>query len=218
MVKIVKYTVALIALPSAVAVSRSFYEELFRINYFAANMNMFLWGIVLYMLFHILIIKPMFLYTWGHEVIHVLATWVCGGHVTSFHVGEGGGSVATSKTNVFIELSPYFIPTYTLLLVVAMPLFGFKNTPVFIQSAYIFLIGFSLGMHLIMTAVMMKTKQPDIVKSGYAFSLVLIYIANLIIVFLLFALLSKEVTLKYFFLKSWLYTKDIYLVLFRRFF
>ena len=84
---------------------------------------------------HILVFKLTYLYTLGHEAIHVIATWLCGGHVTSFSVSKWGGNVSTSKTNFFIELSPYFVPIYTvgLLLIVSI----IKNKLVDACSFYI---------------------------------------------------------------------------------
>jgi len=218
MTRAMKYVIGLFLLPFTIGFSKAFYAQLSTVAYLGPKMPLFLWGIVIYMLTHILIWKPMYIYTFGHEVVHVVATWICGGHVTSFNVSRAGGSVTTSKTNVFIELSPYFVPIYTLLLIFIMPMIRYALTQKLVLCFYIFLIGFSLGMHLIMNAEVIKLKQPDISRSGNIFSLTFIYIANLIIVFLLISSLSPDISIKKYLLKSLVYSRDIYMVVVHKLF
>lgn len=216
--RFLKYFIGLIALPAVWIFSKEFYSEICRIGFSGTNINFFLWGIIAYMLMHILFFKPNYLYTLGHESIHVLATWVCGGHISSFHVSDGGGSVTTSKTNFFIELSPYFVPIYTMILIFIIPLLKVPLQDVNLFSWYIFLIGFSMGMHLIMTAEALKIKQPDILRSGYLFSYAIIYIGNLIVIAAIFSIFSKDISLKTYLAKSFSSSWHLYFNIFREFF
>ncbi|NQT22367.1 MAG: hypothetical protein HQ579_02895 [Candidatus Omnitrophica bacterium] len=216
--KIFKYLIGALLIPVAIAFSKYFYIELSRLDYLGARMHIFSWGIIVYMLVHILLYKPVYLYTLGHESIHALATWICGGHITSFHVSSQGGSVGTSKSNFFIELSPYFVPVYTILLIVLTPLMRNILANVYTLSLYMFLLGFTLGMHLIMTAEALKLRQTDILKSGYAFSFMLIYIGNLLIVFLILSLFNSGLSFKTYFMKSLIYSRNMYLAVWNKFF
>ena len=216
--KTIKYLIAIATLPLTLGFSRAFYGQLSDVSYVGPRLHLVLWGIIIYMLMHVLFHKPIYIYTLGHEAIHILATWMCGGHVTNVNISRSGGSVSTSKTNFFIELSPYFIPTYTVLLIFLMPVVRYKlSNPQFL-AGYIFLLGFTLGMHLIMTAEVLKIRQPDLMKSGYPFSVTLIFIGNLIIVFLILSGFTRDLSFKAYFLKSVEYARDMYLAFFSRFF
>ena len=209
--KIVKYILGALLIPLAIGFSKGFYSELSDLSYIASRLNIFMWGIIIYMLMHTLICKPAYLYTLGHEAIHAVATWLCGGHITSFNISSSGGSVTTSKTNTFIELSPYFVPVYTIILLLIVPFIKAKFISSSFLTFYVMLLGFSLGMHLIMTADVLKLRQPDMKNSGYLFSLVFVYIGNLLVVFFIFSIFSKDLSFKVYLLKSFDYAKDIYL-------
>ena len=215
--KILKFIIALLAIPLVIAFSRSFYFFINDIAFLSSRINFFIWGLIGYMVIHILCFKPMYLYILSHEVIHVLATWVCGGHITSFNVSSNGGNVTTSKTNSFIELSPYFVPLYSIFLIAIFPLARGLLSDLNITSLYIFVVGFTLGMHLIMTADSLKLRQPDLSRTGFIFSYMLIYISNLIIIALLISLVTDIEHFKIFILSSIRNTKNIYLLIWNKF-
>lgn len=216
--KPIKYIIGILLIPLAIGFSKAFYIQLLNLDYIGQRLSFFIWGIVIYMLIHILFYRPVYLYTLGHEAIHVLATWLCGGHITSFSISRSGGRVTTSKTNFFIELSPYFFPIYTVLLIFIAPLIRNKLMYPPLLSLYIFSLGFTLGMHLIMTAESLKLNQPDVMRSGYAFSLMTIYVGNLLLVFLILSFFIGDLSFKRYFFKSLEYTKSIYLSVFNRLF
>ena len=150
--------------------------------------------------------------------MHVLATWISGGGVKSFKVEKTGGAVETTKNNVFISLSPYFIPTYTLIfsiLYFILPLF-FKIEG--LKSIYFFAAGFSLALHLIFTADVLRRDQPDIINTGYIFSLVVIYIANIILIGTVLGLLFEGMSIEKFFSNSFIHSKAIYVQAFKQLF
>src|SRR5882757_8295889 len=66
----------------------------------------------------LLLPKPMRVYVFGHELTHVLWTWLFGGQVKKFKAGSAGGHVVVTKTNFLIALAPYFFPLYVILVVV----------------------------------------------------------------------------------------------------
>jgi len=218
MSKVIKYLIGIAALPLTLGFSRAFYGQLSDLSYVGPKLHLVLWGIIIYMLMHVLFYKPIYIYTLGHEAIHILATWLCGGYVTNVNISRSGGSVSTSKTNFFIELSPYFIPIYTVLLIFLVPVVRYKLSNSQFLASYIFLLGFTLGMHLIMTAEVLKIRQPDLMKSGYPFSLSLIFMGNLIIVFLILSGFTRDLSFKAYLFKSMEYAKDMYLAFLHRFF
>ena len=112
--KIFKVLLGIMLVPASFAFSVSLFEQITGIQSQRNPQNYFLYGVSFYIFLHLVFFKPVYLYVWGHEAMHVLATWLCGGKVSSFKVSSAGGSVDTSKSNFFIALAPYFFPTYTL--------------------------------------------------------------------------------------------------------
>ncbi|HNX90884.1 MAG TPA: hypothetical protein PKG81_03395, partial [Candidatus Omnitrophota bacterium] len=155
LIRFLKTVVGILLIPLAIGTSRAFYEQMLLLGNAAQGTHMLERGIMVYVLFHVVIARPIYLYVVGHECVHVLATWICGGRVERFNISKSGGSVVTSKTNFFIELSPYFVPIYTLLLapvflVIRSNIFGHPNFN--INDLFIFLVGITLAFHFVMTS------------------------------------------------------------------
>ncbi len=174
----------------------------------APNLNFFLWGILSYVAIHLLFYKPTYFYVLGHEAVHAGMAWIFGGKIKSFKVSEGGGSVATDKSNFFIELGPYFIPIYAI--IITLIYFVIASSYTINGATFVFLISFALAFHIISTIEIMKIKQPDIMKSGYFFSIILVYALNIVVISFIFSLVFPEFSIKKFFLDSWHSSKYIY--------
>ena len=209
--KILKTIIGILLLPVALGTAKAFYVSISDISTLGDSLHVLERGVLAYLLLHVFIIRPVYIYVLGHEFVHVLATWLCGGHIMSFNVTPSGGNVVTSKTNFFIELSPYFVPLYTLLL---GPLFfvlqkinpGVANMP----AVFLFLVGMTLTFHFVMTTEVLKIKQSDITKSGFIFSLVMIFIFNLIIVMALFSPIFHDISFVGFLKSSVNCSREIY--------
>jgi len=212
----IKFIIGVLAIPVAYAVTKAFYANFILIKEVAVGLQYFTWGIVGYMVLHLLFYKPTYLYVLGHEAVHAGAAWIFGGKIKSFKVSKEGGQVATTKSNFIIELAPYFLPMYTIIVTVIYFVVS-RSYPVN-SAIFLFLIGFTLALHIVATVEIVKVKQPDIVKSGYVFSIVIIYIVNIIVVSLLFGLTFTGFSINKFFLDLWDNTKYIYLVLIRQLF
>jgi hypothetical protein len=219
MLKISKALIGIILIPTVLGISLSLFESLSGIA--AARISgsrVFMWGVISYVLLHLFIVKPNYVYTLGHEMMHAITALMFGGRVRSMNVSEEGGSVETTSTNFIITLSPYLIPAYTLifsLLYIILPLF-IKN--VNFRSPYLFLAGASLALHPVFTADVLKKDQPDIINTGYLFSLAIIFIVNLLIAGSVICGLFEGITLKAFFHDSYLNSKAIYIKVFRQLF
>jgi len=186
-------------IPAAVGTAIAFYSSMRGIGAEDGVLLVMERGVLCYLLIHAFVMRPVYLYVLGHEFVHVLATWICGGKVERFRVTPSGGSVTTSKTNFFIELSPYFVPIYTIMIA---PFFWLlersANAGTFGPEIFVFLIGFTLAFHFVMTSDALKIRQSDVAKSGILFSAVLIFIANLVIVMAVFGPLFEQLSFVYF--------------------
>ncbi len=192
MAKTFKTILGLAMIPVAVGTAKAFHLAISDISLFSGMLRVLERGVLAYLAFHLLIIRPVYIYVLGHECVHILATWLCGGRVVSFSVTPSGGNVVTSKTNFFIELSPYFVPFYTIMLGAVYVLLRAtgKSIP-HMTPIFIFLIGVTLAFHFVMTAEILKMQQSDIARSGLVFSLVLILVLNLVVVMAVFSPLFR---------------------------
>lgn len=212
----VKLIIGVLALPLSYGVTKAFYDNFILIKELAMGLKYFLWGIGSYVILHLLFYKPTYLYVLGHESVHAGLAWLFGGKIKSFKVSEDGGSVATDKSNVVIELGPYFIPIYAVIITVVYFIVASSYT---INGAlFVFLIGFTLAMHMISTIEVMKIRQPDIVKSGYLFSIVMVYILNIVVISFIFSMLFQSFSMSNFFLDLWTGSKYIYIAVYRQLF
>jgi hypothetical protein len=69
-----------------------------------------------------------------------------------------------------------------------------------------------------MTVEVIKLRQPDMVKSGYLFSTVAVYVLNVIVIAMLFSLLFRSFSSKKFFMDAWILTRDIYIAVIKQLF
>ena len=213
---LIKFIIGILALPVAVGMTLAFYQNIILIAELAKNLNFFIWGIVFYVILHLLFYKPTYFYVLGHEAVHAGMAWIFGGKIKSFKVSEEGGAVATDKSNVVIELAPYFIPIYAILISVVY--FVVASSYAINGALFIFLIGFTLAFHLISTIEIMKIKQPDIMKSGYFFSIIIVYIINILVISFIFSLVFPGFSIKKFFLDVWTSSGYIYTAAVRQLF
>lgn len=216
MIKIIKFLIGVLSAPLAVSVTIAFYKNILLIKELANSLSLFLWGIAGYSVLHLLFYKPTSLYVLGHEAVHAGTAWLFGGKIKSFKVSSGGGKVETDKSNVVIELSPYFIPIYTIIITAIY--FVVASSYNINSSFFVFGIGFTLAFHIISTVEVMKIRQPDIIKSGYFFSTIMVYVLNIIVISLIFGLLFPSFSIKKFFIDLWAGSKHIYVAMIKQMF
>lgn len=213
---IIKFILGILALPLAWGITLAFYRNCILIKELAQSLQFFVWGMVIYVILHLLFYKPTYLYVLGHEAVHAGVAWLFGGKIKSFKVSEGGGSVGTDKSNVVIELAPYFIPIYAIVITVVY--FVIASSYAINGSLFVFLIGFALAFHVISTIEIMKVEQPDILKSGYFFSIIMVYIVNILVISVIFSMVFPAFSLKKFFVDLWLSSKCVYVAVVKQLF
>lgn len=124
----------------------------------------------------------LYLYVLGHELTHAAFVILFRGRVTSLHVSLDGGYITTNKTNLLIALSPYFVPFWSIIsaIVYTIGRFGFDAGPSW-DLAFYALMGVTWTFHLVWTVWMIPRDQPDLRQNGTFLSLVVIYLANLLV-------------------------------------
>lgn len=215
---LIRFVFALLLIPIVISISIVLYRQLGTIKGFSGVQTLFLLGIGGYLVIHAIFYKPIYLYVLGHELTHALSSLLCGGRVKSINVSSQGGRVLTTKSNLIITLAPYLIPIYTVILLL---MYLGLSLVIDVQNylyLFIFLIGFSLAFHVVLTVDCLKKKQPDILKSGTPFSLFLIYIVNICVIVFILGFIFSEVSFLSFFNASTTLSKEIYLSIFTQLF
>ena len=117
-----------------------------------------------------------------------------GGRVSRFRISRDGGHVVTSKANFWIALAPYFFPIYSILAIVAYGVLSFfLNMQPYGRLLYA-VIGATWAFHFTFTCWMIPKNQTDLSDQGTFFSLVVIYLMNLLLLSTMLILASSQIT------------------------
>jgi len=193
----VKFVFAIFLLPVCVVLSQTFFTGFAR-----AAMTQRLWageafwffalGAVLWLIAFFGLPRLLVVYVFGHELTHAIWVWLMGGRVTQFNVSRDGGCVVTNKTNFWIALAPYFFPIYSLL---AIAVYGGLSLCFDMQPYGRWLytvLGVTWAFHLTFTCWMVPKNQTDLRSHGTFFSLVVIYLMNLLLLCAMLILASPQ--------------------------
>jgi len=148
-----------------------------------------------WLVIYLLLPKPMWVYVFGHELTHVLWTWLFGGKVTKFKTSAEGGHVVVTKSNFLIALAPYFFPLYAVLVVGAYAVGNLVwNWRPYVVWFHLCL-GAAYAFHITLTWHVLKSSQSDITDQGYVFSAVVIFLGNAAVLVAGVPLLTSSVSL-----------------------
>ena len=197
----VKFVVGLFLLPPAWVLTQTFFTAFARTTvrdafWCTEEFWFFSLGTILWLVAFFGLPRPLWVYVFGHELTHALWVLLLGGRVHRFHVTGKGGHIVTDKTNTWIALAPYFFPIYSLLVIALYGLLAiFFDVSPYRQLLYA-AVGVTWAFHLSFTCWMIPKGQPDLTYCGTFFSLVLIYLLNLLLLAVLLIIASPGVTLR----------------------
>lgn len=192
--------VALFLLPVAAVLTKTFLTcfslAAFQHHFWASEeFWFFALGAVLWAITFFGLPRPLWIYVFGHEATHALWVWMSGGRVSAFKVSSGGGHILSDKHNVFIALAPYFFPLYS---IAVIALYGAAALCTNVEPYHRWLyaaIGVTWAFHISFTFWMIPKGQSDLTYYGTLFSLVVIYLMNLLVLTALLIAASPQVTL-----------------------
>ncbi|CAN5698608.1 hypothetical protein BH20VER1_BH20VER1_11570 [soil metagenome] len=105
-----------------------------------------------------------------------------------------GGHIITDKNNFWIALAPYFFPIYSIL---AIAVYGglsmFFDVEPFGRVLY-GVIGVTWAFHFTFTCWMITKRQTDLTDHGTFFSLVVIYLMNLVLLSVMLVVASAQIS------------------------
>lgn len=195
----VKTVVGIFLLPTCIVLTQTFFTAFARATiaqrlWAAEEFWFFSLGAILWLIAFFGLPRPIILYVFGHELTHAMWVWLMGGKVSQFRVGRDGGHIVTNRTNFWIALAPYFFPIYSIL---AIGLFGafslFHDMQPYGRWLYA-IIGVTWAFHLTFTIWMVPKNQTDLLQHGTFFSVVVIYLMNVMLLSVLLIIASPHIT------------------------
>jgi hypothetical protein len=195
----VKFIIALFLLPICAILTQTFFTVFAR-----ATVTQRLWageefwffslGVVLWLIAFFELPRPLLVYVFGHELTHALWVFLMGGRISRFRVARDGGHIVTDRNNFWIALAPYFFPLYGLLAIGVYGLLSlFFNMQPFGRLLYA-VVGAAWAFHLTFTCWMIPKNQTDLSEQGTFFSLVVIYLMNLLLLSAMLILASPQIS------------------------
>lgn len=196
--KIIKSFIVLILIFFIFGYAKELIKILFTINIFDPSVISFISGFLIFIpLWFIWMKKAHFFSTFEHELTHLLVGLIFLKKPDSFMVtAKEGGCVNLYGHNFIITLAPYFLPTFSLLL---LPVYYITN-PKFIIYFFV-ILGILSSYHFFSTVQEFNYKQTDITKSGRIFSTFFIIFTNIFFIGFILAFVIGQ------FGKSWLFIK-----------
>lgn len=196
----VKFIVALFLVPPAIVLTQTFFTAFARSTLHEAFWAteafwFFALGMLLWLIAFFGLPRPLWLYVFGHELTHAITVWLMGGRVRQFKVSAKGGHIVTDRVNTWIALSPYFLPIYSILAVV---LFGIGSAFYDLspwRHVLFAVLGLTWGFHLSFTLWMIPKGQSDLEYGGFFFSIMVIYLINLLLMCGMLIIASPGVSL-----------------------
>lgn len=207
-VRWVKFVVGLFLLPLCYVLTAAFFSALVdaltsqaagRPHFWAApEFWFFSLGLVCWLIVYFGLPHPLIVYVFGHELTHALAVRIMGGRISDFRVGRDGGYVVSSKINTWIALAPYFVPIYSVFVILAYGIvsaFCDLQPHAELATGILYgLLGLTWGFHATFTLSMIPRGQTDLAYGGTFFSLTVIYLMNLLVLSLLLILATPYVS------------------------
>ncbi len=122
-----------------------------------------------------------YIYVLGHESTHALAALMSFGRINAFRFDVGGGYVETDADNVFVALSPYFVPFWMLVWMLLLWLVHlcapFDSYGAWFYGGF----GFWWAFHIYWTFWVIPREQPDMQENGVLFSMLVIMLMNIVV-------------------------------------
>lgn len=196
---IIKFILGICLLPFVYSTSASFLNEFCIIE--KSSQNYFWSGLISLLIIYLFIWEPVIIYARGQKLVEMIFMFF----------------------KPLVRIAPYLLPIYTIVLFAVYWVLSYVfsaeggNSAVLINN-FLFLFGFSLGLHLVFSAKSIRHKQGDFLKGNYIFGFSFIYIINLMLLAFFLNLIFENFSVVNFLNNSSQVAKDIFSAVFKQLF
>ncbi len=191
---VIKFILGLVLLPFVFSNTISFLQQFNLIE--KGLQQVFYNGIVSFLVIYLFIWEPAPVYNKGHKILELIFNFF----------------------KPLVKVAPLLLPVYTILVFALYGLLSLGISGSWLIQYTVFLVGFTLILHLTFSAKNIRHKKGDFLKGNYIFGFSFIYILNLTLVAFGFSLIFKLFSFVDFCNISYAITRNIYSVIFRQLF
>ncbi len=172
---VAKLIIGICLLPFVYSISASFLnefntvEEIFR-GYFWA-------GVVSFIIVYLFVYEPAIIYNKGQRLLGIIFQFF----------------------KPLVKVAPYLLPIYTILIFILYLVFSFAFKTKESIGYFIFLLSFSLTLHLVFSAKSVRGKQGDFLKANYIFGFSFVYIIDVLLLAFCLNIIFKDFSFVNFF-------------------
>ena len=190
---IIKFILGICLIPFVYSSTLGFLSEFSLIE---KSLQRYFWaGAISIVIIHLIVWEPVILYTKGQKLVEIVFVFF----------------------KPVVKLAPFVLPVYTIILFILYGLLSFEKSTN-LTNSFIFLIGFTVTLHLVFGAKTVRSKQGDFLKANYIFGFSLIYIINVVLLAIGLNLIFKEFSIVNFFNKSFQIANNIFYAVFKQLF
>ncbi len=153
-------------------------------------------GLISFLAIYLFVWEPVAIYNRGHKLLELVFNFF----------------------KPMVNVAPFLLPIYTIFIFVFYGLLSFSIKSDWLLNYALFLIGFSIILHLVFSAKTIRSKKGDFLKANYIFGLSFILILNIALLALGFSLIFKEFSFVNFCNIAFSIAKHIFYVVFRQLF
>lgn len=187
-----KFVLGLLFLPIVYSVSVVFLKHF---GFLDKEVQGYFWqGIIIFLGFYLFVWEPYIIYTKGQKITEFIFNFL----------------------KPLVRVAPFVLPVYTLVLLVVYGIVSMFTRGV--DSYFVFLLGFTMMLHLVFSAKTLRGKKEDSFKSNYILGFSLIYILNIFLLAATFSVIFTGFSFLDFSVDSFKETQQLFGVIFRQLF
>lgn len=158
---VIKFILGICLLPFVYAASAAFLNEFNLVD--KPLQDLFWYGVCAFLVIYLFIFEPVFIYLKGQKILEVIFTFF----------------------RPLVRVAPYLLPIYAIILFLIYLLASLVFKQSELLKYFVFLLGFTVALHLIFGAKSLRTKKEDFFKGNYIFGFSFVYIVNIAIIALI---------------------------------
>lgn len=165
---IIKLVLGICLLPFVYSFTVAFLNKITFID--SSLQNHFWYGVVTFLVLYLFVWEMALVYEWGHKLLEF---------VFSFF-------------QPLVKVAPFLLPIYTIVIFIIYLVLAPFIKEVWLVNYTMFLLGFSIILHLVFSSKAVRSKKGDILKSNYLFGFSFIYIINLGVLAMFLNIIFKD--------------------------